>query len=69
MYKKINERTDLMIKQGWVDEVKSLPNITQLNALKAIGYVQILNSLINHTPINIDEIKQKTRNYAKRQIT
>jgi tRNA A37 N6-isopentenylltransferase MiaA len=43
--------------------------IEELNALKAIGYGEIIESLKQKTPLNIDKIKQRTRNYAKRQLT
>jgi tRNA dimethylallyltransferase len=44
-------------------------NISSLNAFKAIGYQEILDSIINNTEINIEQIKHKTRKYARRQIT
>ena len=73
LYATINERVQEMINSGWKEEVISLlkkdPNIMKLNALKAIGYKQICDAIINNTPINISLIAQKTRNYAKRQIT
>ncbi|MDR0340745.1 MAG: tRNA (adenosine(37)-N6)-dimethylallyltransferase MiaA [Mycoplasmataceae bacterium] len=73
IYQKINKRVEKMLELGWVDEVENLyikdKNIDQLNAFKAIGYKTILNSLICHTKLNIDEIKQATRNYAKQQLT
>jgi tRNA A37 N6-isopentenylltransferase MiaA len=37
--------------------------------MKAIGYQEIINHLLNNTPLNIDKIKQDTRHYAKRQLT
>jgi tRNA A37 N6-isopentenylltransferase MiaA len=37
--------------------------------LKAIGYQEIIDAIINNKSIEIDLIKQKTRQYAKRQIT
>jgi tRNA dimethylallyltransferase len=40
-----------------------------LNALKAIGYKQVYDAIITNKPIDVALIAQKTRNYAKRQIT
>ena len=73
IYKAINARVDNMLKNGWIDEVKNLiskyPNITKLNAFKAIGYLKIYNGLQKGDSIDIDEIKRRTRQYAKRQLT
>jgi len=73
MYDKINNNVDKMIKNGWKEEIENLykkdKNVGNLNAFKAIGYQEILNSIINGSDINVDLIKQRTRQYAKRQIT
>lgn len=73
LYKKINDRVDLMFKAGWKDEVVNIMNkykdFEKMNACKAIGYIDIINAINNKTSINIDHIKQLTRNYAKRQLT
>lgn len=72
LYDKINSKVDQMIKEGWVDEVKSLMKIndlSSLNAFKAIGYLQIYNSILDKSKLDLDLIKQKSRRYAKRQIT
>jgi tRNA A37 N6-isopentenylltransferase MiaA len=37
--------------------------------MKAIGYLEIVKHLQTNKPIDIDKIKQRTRNYAKRQLT
>lgn len=74
LYKYLDQRTEEMIKGGWSDEVKSLlikygDQISNLKALKALGYPEIINSILNKTPINKELIKQKIRKFAKRQIT
>ena len=73
LYQKINSRVLEMINLGWKQEVKSLleedQNIMELNSLKAIGYKEIYDSIINDKDIDIESIQKKTRNYAKRQIT
>jgi tRNA dimethylallyltransferase len=63
-----------MIRNGWFEEVqkiiKSTTSYERLNAFKAIGYLDIAHGI--NTPalgIDIDKIKQKTRQYAKRQLT
>ncbi len=72
LYDKINSKVDEMMKEGWIDEVKSLINIndlSSLNAFKAIGYSQIYDFVTGKSKLNLDLIKQKSRRYAKRQIT
>ena len=74
LYKKINDRVDLMIKKGLVEEVKGLreKGLTLENqSMSAIGYKEIYNYLEGQCTLEeaINLIKQHTRNYAKRQIT
>ncbi len=71
LYQRINERVDVMIQQGLVDEVKSLHGHKHLNALQTVGYSEIFDYLDDK--IRLDEaiahIKTNTRHYAKRQMT
>ncbi len=73
LYEKINNRVEEMIDNDWVQEVRKLyeldNDIKKLQAFKAIGYNDILNSIIYNNEIDIENIKKLTRNYAKRQIT
>jgi tRNA dimethylallyltransferase len=75
LYTRINERTKLMIKQGWIAEVAALKDTPWQDFLfnkKIIGYDDILiylsTSLADKEKL-IETIAQKTRNYAKRQLT
>ncbi len=76
LYQRIDLRTDLMMKEGWLQEVEQLRNTSWepfLKKKKIIGYDDILEYLENKNtgklePL-IQTIAQKTRNYAKRQIT
>ncbi|MCD8204631.1 MAG: tRNA (adenosine(37)-N6)-dimethylallyltransferase MiaA [Coprobacillus sp.] len=73
LYRKINERVDLMFERGLVDEVKSLLQKYSLSntASQAIGYKEVISYL--NGEISLEEckelIKKRTRNYAKRQVT
>ena len=73
LYERINDRVDIMINKGLVDEVSSLrdyyPNSRILNS--AIGYKEFYDYLYKNKDINlvIDEIKQNSRRFAKRQYT
>lgn len=74
LYQRINLRVDDMINQGLIEEVIALKkNWGELSATarQALGYKQVLNYLdgvINRENM-IEEIKQETRRYAKRQFT
>ncbi|WP_196594687.1 tRNA (adenosine(37)-N6)-dimethylallyltransferase MiaA [Pectinatus sottacetonis] len=74
LYARINERVDLMIKDGWVNEVASLLKggvHPSCHAMQAIGYRQ-LTTYLEHKitlPEAIDDIKKATRHFAKRQLT
>lgn len=69
LYNKINNRVDEMINEGLLEEVKKISENKNLNALKAIGYKEIIsnNFILDENVINL--IKKNTRNYAKRQLT
>jgi tRNA dimethylallyltransferase len=74
MYDRINKRVDKMISEGWIDECKKLlpfRSTFSQNALQAIGYKEIFQGLETDgidTEL-IDKIKQRTRQFAKRQLT
>ncbi|MCF0217914.1 MAG: tRNA (adenosine(37)-N6)-dimethylallyltransferase MiaA [Malacoplasma sp.] len=74
LYQKINLRAQKMFDNNWRQEVVQLiekhgDKITNLNAFKAIGYDEIYHSIIEKRETNLELIKQKTRQYAKRQET
>ena len=73
LYEAINKRVDMMVESGLFDEVHSLVNKYGENckSLQAIGYKELIPVLKNETTIEkaIDQIKQNSRNYAKRQVT
>src|SRR3990167_4289685 len=73
LYERINKRTVDMLDAGWVDEVKNLgPEWTEfLKKKKLIGYDDIILFLEKKSDQKslVEKIQQKTRNYAKRQLT
>ena len=73
LYDRINLRVDLMVEQGLLSEVRQLKDNYQLSetARAAIGYKELLDCMDDDSCIEcaIDLIKQKSRNYAKRQQT
>jgi len=71
LYDRINLRVDEMITNGLVDEVNGLQQFKSLSPLKTLGYSEIFKVLDNKCSLEtaIENIKQHTRNYAKRQMT
>lgn len=74
LYQNINDRVDMMVENGLFEEVKQLMDkgiTTENSCFKSIGYKEIYNyykqNLDKQEVINL--IKQKSRNYAKRQLT
>lgn len=71
IYDRINQRVDIMIQNGLLDEVTQLKKNENLNSLQTVGYrelFQYLNQEIN-LDFAIEEIKKNTRRFAKRQLT
>ncbi len=74
LYDKINKRVDLMFENGLVNEAKILYEKykdNDLPSLKALGYSDLFDFFSNKLSLEDakENIKKKTRNYAKRQIT
>ena len=73
IYERINNRVDKMIYQGLVEETKYLMQKATVDcqSIKAIGYKEIVPYIEHKDSLEncVNLLKQKTRNYAKRQIT
>jgi tRNA dimethylallyltransferase len=77
LYTRIDERVIAMIKDGWINETKKLLNSPWhyfLQSKKIIGYSDIIDYLSGDQSepskaAMIRIVQQKTRNYAKRQMT
>ena len=74
LYERINQRVDQMVAEGLVDEVKSLVDqglTRDTTAGQAIGYKEILDVFSGETTLDeaIEAIKQRSRRYAKRQLS
>lgn len=74
LYKRIDQRVDLMIDQGFLDEVKGLLErgyACDLKSMQSIGYRHLCDHLT--CGVSWDEtirlMKRDTRRYAKRQFT
>ena len=71
LYKKINLRVDRMLENGLLEEVESLIPFQSKNALQTVGYKEIFAFYNNKITLEkaVENIKQNTRRFAKRQIT
>ncbi len=71
IYNRINQRVEIMINQGLLDEVKTLLQYQKLNALNTVGYKELFQYLNEEWTLDfaISEIKKNTRRFAKRQLT
>ena len=74
LYRRIDLRVDLMLQAGLLDEIRALlargvsPRTT---AMQAIGYKEFFDALEGRSTLSAaaDLCKQRSRNYAKRQLT
>lgn len=72
LYQRINLRVDNMIQNGLVKEIQQLQSYWNCRCMEAIGYKEIISALQHNSPVNdsvIEQIKQNSRRYAKRQIS
>lgn len=73
LYERINKRVDDMIEDGLLSEVNRLidQGYEDAQSMQAIGYKEFLPYLHNQQPLYdaIEELKQNSRRYAKRQLT
>jgi len=74
LYGRIDLRTDRMIAAGFPDEVRILLEAgygRALPSMQGLGYRELTSYLSGESTLAgaIEEIKRRTRNYAKRQLT
>lgn len=73
LYDKINQRVDKMVKEGLLEEAKDIyeSGIRTKAVMTPIGYKELFDYFDGNKKLDecLDTIKQKSRNYAKRQYT
>lgn len=74
LYRRIDERVDIMMEQGLLEEVRGLVEDglgCDLTARQAIGYKELIDYLHGSCSLEeaVDLIKQRSRRYAKRQLS
>ncbi|MET0944043.1 MAG: tRNA (adenosine(37)-N6)-dimethylallyltransferase MiaA [Flavobacterium sp.] len=71
IYDRINQRVDIMMNEGLLNEAKALYPNKALNALQTVGYRELFSYFDGEfsLPFAIEEIKKNTRRFSKRQLT
>jgi len=71
LYDRINMRVDKMLSMGLEKEAQNLINCRHLSALNTVGYKEWWDYFDKTTSYDsvVNNIKQHSRNYAKRQVT
>jgi tRNA dimethylallyltransferase len=74
LYRMINERFDMMLEAGFVDEVRELVARGFSEAwpsFRTVGYREIVEHLRGEIPLEVarEKAKTRTRRFAKRQLT
>lgn len=71
LYYRINKRVDIMIETGLLPEAKYIYDNYNIDKIKAIGYKELFSYFKFEKSLDeaINEIKQNSRRYAKRQFT
>lgn len=69
LYARINARVKKMFELGLIGETLGLEKYKGCGSMQALGYKQIIENRSMPRDELIDLVSQKTRNYAKRQMT
>lgn len=71
IYRRINERVDIMAANGLIEEARALYPHKRLNALQTVGYRELFAHFDGDFTLEeaLEEIKKNTRRFAKRQMT
>lgn len=71
IYDRINQRVNIMMNGGLLEEAKKLLPYKDLNALQTVGYRELFSYFECEISLDfaIEEIKKNTRRFAKRQLT
>ncbi len=74
LYARIENRFDMMVRSGFLEEIKSLKALgysRDLYAFNALGYRELFDFIEGNLPFEeaVRKAKQKTKEYAKRQLS
>lgn len=71
LYRRINDRVDIMLENGILDEAKNAFYNISGTASQAIGHKEFFEYFNGNMELNeaVEHLKMQTRRYAKRQLT
>lgn len=71
LFERISQRTELMIRNGLLEEARKLYPRRELNSLNTVGYKELFRYFDGEISLEqaILDIKRNTRVYAKKQMT
>lgn len=71
LFSRINQRVDIMVKHGFIDEARRVLPWRNCNSLNTVGYKEMFRYLDGEweLPFTLDRIRKNTRVYAKKQLT
>lgn len=71
LYERINQRVDLMLEEGLLEEAEYVFSLGETQASQGIGYKEFFAYFREEISLEVatDKVKQHSRQYAKRQLT
>lgn len=71
LFQRINSRVDVMMREGFMEEARSLYSKRELNSLNTVGYKELFKVIGGEweQQMAVERIKKNTRVYAKKQMT
>lgn len=71
LYERINQRVEIMMQDGLLNEARRYYPFKHLNALNTVGYKELYDYMDGKCSLDeaVQMIKQDSRRYAKRQLT
>ena len=71
LYNRINQRVDLMMEKGLLEEALQVYPFRHLNSLNTVGYKELFSFFDGSCSLDfaIEKIKQNTRIYSRKQMT
>jgi len=71
LYERINQRVEVMMQDGLLEEARQFYPHKHLNSLNTVGYKELYDYMDGKCSLEeaVQKIKQDSRRYAKRQLT
>ena len=71
LYQRINQRVDLMMAQGLLEEARFVHSLGEVQSARGIGYKEFAPYFEGNGTLEavVEKVKQDSRRYAKRQLT